>query len=118
MKETSEAKIKVMVHFYKRVETVVQDFMYVNTDNFIAMVATSKHRRDFSRQLVNIMFFPYTFVTVHIKAFDTLNKCHKHKILHKGMLNNDKAAIIDQKKMRIRNICSLSLHYQADGIWI
>lgn len=64
------------------------------------MAATSKHRRDFSRQLVNIMFFPYTFITVHIKAFDTLNKCHKRKILHKGMLNNDNAAIIEGEKKR------------------
>lgn len=63
------------------------------------MVATSKHRRDFSRQLVN-MFFPYTFIIVHIKAFDTPNKCHKRKILHKGMPNNDNAAIIEGKKKR------------------
>lgn len=64
------------------------------------MVATSKHRRDFSRQLLNIIVLPYTFITVHIKAFDTLNKCHNHKILHKGMLKNDKAAIIEKKKKK------------------
>lgn len=75
--------------------TVVQDFIQVNTDDFIAMVATSKDRRDFSGQLVNKMVFPYTFIIVDIKAFDILNKCHKHKILHKGMLNNDNAAIIE-----------------------
>jgi len=74
------------------------------------MVATSKHRRDFSRQLVNIMLFPYTFITVHIKTFDTLNKCHKHKILQKGRLNNDSAAIIEQKngdQQHLRPVSSL-----------
>jgi len=37
------------------------------------------------------------------------NKCHEHKILHQDMLNNDSAAIIEQK-MGIRNIGSLFLH--------
>lgn len=59
------------------------------------MVATSMDRRDFSRQPINKTFFPYTFITVDIEAFDILNKRHKRKILHRGMLHNDNAAIIE-----------------------
>lgn len=43
------------------------------------------------------MFFPYSFITVYIKVFDTLNNCHKYKILNKEMLNNNEAAITEQK---------------------